>query len=237
MTLEEHYRTLAPRLTNWLIASGSPYAQACDLTQETFLKLWSMREQLYDNDAAVAGLAFTIARNLRKNQIRDNQRIVFTDQPLPEEAVENNAPAAEDMVYVRQRIQRPWNSYRPSSAKPIHSSKSPNSPSPKSLAKPTPPKTSSKSASTAPKPNSANSSPTYNIDWLLVVGYWLLVVGCWLRGGTVGARDKGCYWLLVLSLQRWKRPKRRSLNLRKAFQKQWNWGLKSTAFARQKHCN
>ena len=106
MTLEEHYRTLAPRLTNWLIASGSPYAQACDLTQETFLKLWSMREQLYDNDAAVAGLAFTIARNLRKNQIRDNQRIVFTDQPLPEEAVENNAPAAEDMVYVRQRIQK-----------------------------------------------------------------------------------------------------------------------------------
>ncbi|MBR4317550.1 MAG: RNA polymerase sigma factor [Kiritimatiellae bacterium] len=106
MTLEEHYRTLAPRLTNWLIASGSPYAQACDLTQETFLKLWSMREQLYDNDAAVAGLAFTIARNLRKNQIRDNQRIVFTDQPLPEEAVENNAPAAEDMAYVRQRIQK-----------------------------------------------------------------------------------------------------------------------------------
>ena len=65
-----------------------------------------MREQLYDNDAAVAGLAFTIARNLRKNQIRDNQRIVFTDQPLPEEAVENNAPAAEDMAYVRQRIQK-----------------------------------------------------------------------------------------------------------------------------------
>ena len=106
MTLEEHYRTLAPRLTNWLIASGSPYAQACDLTQETFLKLWSMREQLYDNDAAVAGLAFTIARNLRKNQLRDNQRILFTDQPLPEEAVENNAPATEDMVYVRQRIQK-----------------------------------------------------------------------------------------------------------------------------------
>ena len=106
MTLEEHYRTLAPRLTNWLIASGSPYAQACDLTQETFLKLWSMREQLYDNDAAVSGLAFTIARNLRKNQLRDNQRILFTDQPLPEEAVENNAPATEDMVYVRQRIQK-----------------------------------------------------------------------------------------------------------------------------------
>lgn len=113
MTLEEHYRTLAPRLTNWLVASGSPYAQACDLTQETFLKLWSMREELYDNDEAVAGLAFTIARNLRKNQIRDNQRIVFTDQPLPEEAVEQNAPVAEDMDYVRQRIQAALNQLPP----------------------------------------------------------------------------------------------------------------------------
>lgn len=113
MTLEEHYRTLAPRLTNWLVASGSPYAQACDLTQETFLKLWSMREELYDNDEAVAGLAFTIARNLRKNQIRDNQRIVFTDQPLPEEAVEQNTPVAEDMDYVRQRIQAALNQLPP----------------------------------------------------------------------------------------------------------------------------
>ena len=113
MTLEEHYRTLAPRLTNWLVASGSPYAQACDLTQETFLKLWSMREELYDNDEAVAGLAFTIARNLRKNQIRDNQRIVFTDQPLPEEAVEQNTPVAEDMDYMRQRIQAALNQLPP----------------------------------------------------------------------------------------------------------------------------
>lgn len=105
MTIEEHYRILAPRLTNWLIASGSSHAQACDITQETFIKLWEMRDTLHDDDAAITGLVFTIARNLRKNQIRDNQRIVYTDQPLPEEAVETTAPSSSDMDYIRQRIQ------------------------------------------------------------------------------------------------------------------------------------
>jgi RNA polymerase sigma-70 factor (ECF subfamily) len=106
MTIEERYRTLAPRLTNWLIASGSSHAQACDLTQETFLKLWNMRDSLQDDDAAVTALVFTIARNLRKNHLRDNQRIVYTDQPLPEEAVESTPPTATaDRDYFRQRIQ------------------------------------------------------------------------------------------------------------------------------------
>ena len=105
MAIEEHYRILAPRLTNWLIASGSSHAQACDITQETFIKLWEMRDTLHDDDAAITGLVFTIARNLRKNQIRDNQRIVYTDQPLPEEAVETTAPSSSDMDYIRQRIQ------------------------------------------------------------------------------------------------------------------------------------
>ena len=106
MTIEERYRTLAPRLTNWLIASGSSHAQACDLTQETFLKLWNMRDTLHDDDASVTNLVFTIARNLRKNQIRDNQRIVYTDQALPEEAVEAPHPTSSpDRDYLRQRIQ------------------------------------------------------------------------------------------------------------------------------------
>ena len=105
MTIEEHYCILAPRLTNWLIASGSSHAQACDITQETFIKLWEMRDTLHDDDAAITGLVFTIARNLRKNQIRDNQRIVYTDHPLPEEAVETTAPSSSDMDYIRQRIQ------------------------------------------------------------------------------------------------------------------------------------
>ncbi len=114
MTIEERYRTLAPRLTNWLIASGSSHAQACDLTQETFLKLWNMRDTLHDDDASVTNLVFTIARNLRKNQIRDNQRIVYTDQALPEEAVEAPHPTSStDRDYLRQRIQAALNQLPP----------------------------------------------------------------------------------------------------------------------------
>lgn len=88
MNIEEQYRTIAPKLTNWLVSTGSPYQEACDLVQNTFLKIWKMRDDLRDDDSAVSGLAFTIARNLRKNSWRDNARLKFTDQ-LPETPVES----------------------------------------------------------------------------------------------------------------------------------------------------
>ena len=80
MTVEEHYGAIAPKLTNWLVATGSSYAVACDLVQETFLKIWKMRDDLRDNDSAVSGLAFTIARNLRKNLLRDESRLSFKEE-------------------------------------------------------------------------------------------------------------------------------------------------------------
>ena len=30
MNINEHYTVLAPKLLNWLVATGSSYAQACD---------------------------------------------------------------------------------------------------------------------------------------------------------------------------------------------------------------
>ena len=80
MTIEDHYRSIAPRLTNWLVASGSQYHEACDLVQNTFLKIWQMRDTLQDDADAVSGLAFTIARNLRKNLARDNARLSFVGE-------------------------------------------------------------------------------------------------------------------------------------------------------------
>ena len=80
MNIEELYRAIAPRLTNWLVASGSPYHEACDLVQSTFLKIWKMRDDLRDEESAVSGLAFTIARNLRKNLARDNARLAFVGE-------------------------------------------------------------------------------------------------------------------------------------------------------------
>ena len=105
MTIEEHYKRLAPKLTNWLIATGSPYAEACDLVQDTFLKLWSMRDDLIDNDASVSGLVFTIARNLRKNKFRDDNKITFVDEIKDGDlGTTSETTAAADIDHLRERL-------------------------------------------------------------------------------------------------------------------------------------
>ena len=86
MTIEEHYAAIAPKLTNWLVASGSGYHEACDLVQNTFLKIWKMRDDLRGDAESVSGLAFTIARNLRKNLARDNARLSFVEEIREEDA-------------------------------------------------------------------------------------------------------------------------------------------------------
>ena len=105
MTVEEHYKRLAPKLTNWLVATGSTYAEACDLVQDTFLKLWSMREDLQDNDAAVSGLVFTIARNLRKNKFRDNSKITYVDEIKDGDLGETSELTPDaDIEHLRERL-------------------------------------------------------------------------------------------------------------------------------------
>ena len=86
MNIEKLYKTIAPKLTNWLVASGSNYHEACDLVQNTFLKIWNMRDDLRDDEDAVSGLAFTIARNLRKNLARDNAKLTFVEEIREEDA-------------------------------------------------------------------------------------------------------------------------------------------------------
>lgn len=80
MNIEDQYKRLAPRLTNWLVASGSSYHEACDIVQSTFLKVWQMRDELRDDDDTISGLVFTIARNLRKNLARDDARLAFVGE-------------------------------------------------------------------------------------------------------------------------------------------------------------
>ena len=107
MTVEEHYAAIAPKLTNWLVATGSSYDDACDLVQHAFLKLWEMRDDLRDNDSAVAGLVYTIAKNLRKNAWRDDAKLAFVEE-LHEDAAGavQPAPSPSDAEYLRQRIQK-----------------------------------------------------------------------------------------------------------------------------------
>ena len=105
MNIEELYKTVAPRLTNWLVSSGSPYAEACDIVQNVFLKIWKMRDDLMEDASSVSGLAFTIARNLRKNLARDNARISFVDEIKDEDAgATGPAKLPSDSAYLRKRL-------------------------------------------------------------------------------------------------------------------------------------
>ena len=105
-TIEELYRVIAPKLTNWLVSTGSTYHDACDLVQRAFVKLWEMRDDLRDNDSAVSGLVYTIARNLRKNAWRDGAKMTYVDE-IHEEAAGavQPAPSPSDADYLRERIQ------------------------------------------------------------------------------------------------------------------------------------
>ena len=107
MTIKEHYKAIAPKLTNWLVSTGSTYEDACDLVQRAFLKLWEMRDDLRDNDSAVAGLVYTIAKNLRKNAWRDGARMTYVDE-IHEDAAGAVQPAASpsDAAYLRARIEK-----------------------------------------------------------------------------------------------------------------------------------
>lgn len=70
MEIEKIYREIAPKLQSYLIGNGCSYATACDIVQETFLRIWQRREELSDDLHHVSGLAFTIARNYRNDLSR-----------------------------------------------------------------------------------------------------------------------------------------------------------------------
>ena len=107
MTVEEHYNAIAPKLTNYLIANGSDYARACDIVQETFMRIWKMRDTLSDDPAQVSGLAYTIARNYRNDLARKAKHETLQDEIRDEDAGAAPAVAATsdlDRAYLRKRI-------------------------------------------------------------------------------------------------------------------------------------
>ena len=105
MNIEELYKTIAPKLTNWLVSTGSSYHEACDLVQSTFLKIWKMRDDLHGDNTDVSGLAFTIARNLRKNLARDDARLTFVDEIKDEDGGSTGpAQSPSDAEYLRRRL-------------------------------------------------------------------------------------------------------------------------------------
>ena len=111
-TVEQHYREIAPKLMNYFMGNGANYADACEIVQETFARLWKMRDQLRDDDAAVSGLVYTIARNIRNDRARHGRFEVFATAVVDGEetniAPEPSVPAPEtlpsDRAFLRRRI-------------------------------------------------------------------------------------------------------------------------------------
>ena len=115
MTIEQHYADIAPRLTNWLVSSGSTYHDACDIVQAVFLKLWKMQNDLRDSDSAISGLAFTMAKNFRKNMARDNSRITLKEEITEEDAGSvRTSVMPSDAAYLRRRLQNAFAALPPS---------------------------------------------------------------------------------------------------------------------------
>ena len=105
MNIEEIYKTIGRNLTNWLVSTSSSYHEACDLVQSTFLKIWKMRDDLHGDNTDVSGLAFTIARNLRKNLARDDARLTFVDEIKDEDGGSTGpAQSPSDAEYLRRRL-------------------------------------------------------------------------------------------------------------------------------------
>ena len=103
--IEQLYTSIAPKLTNWLVANGSSHAQACDIVQESFLRVWRKREELIDDPALVSGLIWTTARNYRNDLFRKQSRETLQDEIRDEDAG-SSGPAASpsDAAYLRRRL-------------------------------------------------------------------------------------------------------------------------------------
>lgn len=103
--IEQYYKLLAPKVTSYLVASGTPYAAACDIVQESFLKLWKMRDEVEGDEMRVSGLVHTIARNLRNDKFRHDRFMTFRDEIHDNELVTENAgPAPGDDDYLKKRL-------------------------------------------------------------------------------------------------------------------------------------
>lgn len=104
-SFQKAYQEIAGKLTNYLVANGQAYATACDIVQESFMRVWRMREQLSEADS-ISGLVYTIARNLRVDYARKNKRVVFQDELKDADITEAPAETAEqDMDYLRRKLQ------------------------------------------------------------------------------------------------------------------------------------
>ena len=104
MTVEAAYREVGPRIVGYLVATGTDEATARDLLHDAFARIMA-RGARPDDD--LCALAFTTARNLRANKVRDDGRLAVVECPesLDTRTTDGRqTPVASDAAYLRARI-------------------------------------------------------------------------------------------------------------------------------------
>lgn len=105
MNIEHLYNSIAPKLTSYLVANGTSYASACDIVQETFVRIWKRRDELVDDESQISGLAYTIARNIRTDMFRKASHETLQDEIKDEDAgTVGPADSPVDQDYMRRRV-------------------------------------------------------------------------------------------------------------------------------------
>ena len=104
MDFRQIYEAIAPKLTNYLVGSGASYAEACDLVQETFVRVWRHRDELIDDMEQVRGYVFTVARNLRKNLVRDRARETLEPEIADAGSYETDFESEDENAALRKKL-------------------------------------------------------------------------------------------------------------------------------------
>lgn len=105
-TITEAYNELAGKLTNYLVANGMEHAAACDIVQESFIRLWKKRETMDESDS-ISGFVFAVAKNLQIDRFRRNKFMVFqADLSEEGQGVTEQPVRKDDRAYLRSRLQQ-----------------------------------------------------------------------------------------------------------------------------------
>lgn len=104
--MQDLYNNIAPRLTNYLVANGENYEYACDIVQETFVRIWQRRADFTVEKDSISGIAFQTARNLRIDSFRKNKLMSVTDDfdTVEDERTTHNKIDEGDIAYLRNKL-------------------------------------------------------------------------------------------------------------------------------------
>ena len=104
MSVEAAYREVGPKIVGYLVATGTDEATARDLLHDAFARIVARGERLGDD---LCALAFSTARNLRANLVRDDSRLSIVERPEDLDARTTDGRQAtpdSDIAYLRARL-------------------------------------------------------------------------------------------------------------------------------------